>query len=116
MATPKSVTSGVPAGEHHVVGLDVAVDHPALVGVGQRVGHLAQDPERLVDRQGAVTLEPGAERLAFDERHDVIEEAGGLAGVVEREDVGVLQLGGDLDFAEEPVGPQSARPVPGAAP
>ena len=38
----------------------------------------------------------------FDVRHDVIEETVGFAGVVQREDVRVLELGSDLDLAEEP--------------
>ena len=44
------------------------------------------------------------ERLALDERHDVVEQALGLARVVEAEDVGVLEVGGDPDLAEEAVG------------
>ena len=44
------------------------------------------------------------QRLALDERHDVVEDAVGLARVVEAEDVGVLEVGGEPDLAEEPVG------------
>ena len=72
---------GVAAREHHVVGLDVAMHHAALVGVGERVDHLAQDPDRLVHRECAFAREPLAQRLALHERHDVVEEAVGLAGV-----------------------------------
>ena len=46
----------------------------------------------------------GAERLAVDERHHVVEEAVGGAGVEERQDVRVLQRGGGLDFHHEPLG------------
>ena len=35
------------SGEQHVVGLDVAMDHALLVGVGERVGHFAENPRRL---------------------------------------------------------------------
>jgi len=59
--------------------------------------------DRLVNRQLAVAGEPAPDVLAVHERHDVVEESLGLARVVQREDVGVLQPGGDLDLAEEAV-------------
>ncbi len=37
--------------QHHVPRLDVAVDHAVAVGVGQRVGHVAQDSHDLVHRE-----------------------------------------------------------------
>ena len=43
--------------DQDVVGLDVAVDDAALVGVGERVGHVAQRAARLVDRQRAVVVQ-----------------------------------------------------------
>jgi hypothetical protein len=44
-----------------------------------------------------------AQRFALDERHDVVEEPAGLAGVEQREDVRVLQLGRDVDLTQEPL-------------
>ena len=44
------------------------------------------------------------ERLALDVGHDIVEEAVGVAGVEEAEDVRVLQPGRDLDFPGKPVG------------
>ena len=41
----------VPAGEHHVLGLDVAVHHAVLVRVSQRVRHVVQQPHRVADRE-----------------------------------------------------------------
>src|SRR2546426_4010868 len=58
------------------------------VGVAQRARHFSSDPERLVERQLALALEPFPEGFALDVRHDVVQEALGLAGVVERQDVG----------------------------
>ncbi len=91
----------VPAGNHHVVGLDVAVDHFLAVGVGQRVHHFDEDLHGVMHRQLTDAGQPVAERLAVDVRHDEVEEAAGFTGIVERENVRVLQAGGDLDLAEE---------------
>ena len=46
-------------------------------------------------------VKPGAEGLAFDKRHHVVQQAIGTAGVEERQDVGVLQRRGELDLLEE---------------
>ncbi|CAA9302889.1 MAG: hypothetical protein AVDCRST_MAG40-471, partial [uncultured Gemmatimonadaceae bacterium] len=102
---------GVVAREQHVLGLDVAVDDPALVRVGQRVDHLAQDAHAVGDRELPLAVEPLAERLALDVRHDVVEEPVGLARVDEREDVRVEELRGDLDLAQEAVGADPAHEV-----
>ena len=72
------------------------------MGVRQRVGHFAQNANRVGDRQLALR-QPSAERFSVHVGHHVIEEAVGLARVVERQDVRVLQAGGHLDLAEEPV-------------
>ena len=72
--------------------------------VAQRVGDLARDLERVVDRELALAVEALAEGLALDVGHDVVDQAIGLVGVVERQDVGVVQPGGDLDLAQEPGG------------
>ena len=42
-AMPKSATSAWPLMKQDVLGLDVAVDDPVLVGVVQRLGRLAGD-------------------------------------------------------------------------
>ena len=93
----------VSALEEDVLRLDVAMDDAALVGVLQRLGGLAGDAKRVVQRQLLLPVEPVPERLALDERHDVVEQAFGLSRVVQAEDVGVLEGGGDADFAEEAV-------------
>ncbi len=97
--------------EHDVVGLDVAVDDLVRVRIGQRVDDVAKQPHRLGRRHGADLLDARAERIALDEGHDVVQQAAGLARVVEREDVRVAELGGDLDFAQEPLGAQDGREI-----
>ena len=100
----------MPAREHHVLGLDVAVHHTVAVRFGQGIGHVAQDPHGIGHRQGALTRDPVAEGCPLDERHDVeqvgagrVRPSGGTR-VVERQDVGVLQRRGDADLTEEAVG------------
>ena len=79
-----------------------------LVGVLQRLGRLASDPERVLHRQLSLPPNPLPQRLALDEGHGEPEErrrpgAGDLAGIVHREDVGVLQPRGQPDLALEPL-------------
>ena len=51
-------------------------------------------------------VEPFAKGLALDVRHGEPELAGGLARVVDRQDVGVLEPGGEPDLALEALGPE----------
>ena len=88
-------------GEQHVVGLDIAVDHAVAVGVGERVYHFAQDLHRFGYRELALAAQLGAERLAGDERHDVIEQVAGGGGGEQRDDMRVLQPGSQLDLSLE---------------
>ena len=90
--------------EQDVLGLDVAVDHAVLVGVLQRVGHLAGDAHRVLDGQLLLARQPVAQRLALDVGHDVEDQPVGLARVEQREDVRVLEVGGGLDLGQEPLG------------
>ena len=70
----------VAVGEQDVLGLDVAVDHPAPVGVVQRVGHLRRRSSTAsVDREPSSRHQPVAQRLAVHERHHRVQQAGGLA-------------------------------------
>ena len=111
MATPKSVTSAWPSDKQHVVGLDVPVHDAVPVGVAQRVGHVAKDAGGLGHGQLAVAPEPRAQRLALHERHGVVEQLAGLAGGEERDDVGMLERGGQVDLAAEAVEAQAGGEV-----
>ena len=80
------------------------MDHALLVGVLERVGDLFEEPDRLGHRQLALAGEPAPEGFPLDQRHDVVDLAGGLARIESRQDVGMLPAGGGADFLEEAVG------------
>ena len=89
--------------QQDVLGLDVAMDDAALVGELEGGRDFLRQADRVVDRQLLLPGEAGAEGLALDERHDVIQETIGFARIDQAEDVGVLEAGGGLDLGEEAV-------------
>ena len=86
--------------DHHVVGLEVAVDEAGAVGRGEAAGGGEEDREDLRERARALG-EPGAGGEAVDELHGD-EEAVALvqADVVDGDDVGVGELGEAAGLAE----------------
>ena len=92
--------------EQDVLGFDVAMDHAVPVRRVEAIRDLARDAHRLVDGQLPVPLQPLAERLARHVGHDVIQPTADLARVEQRQDVGMAELGGELDLAQKAVRPQ----------
>ncbi len=72
----------------------------AGVGVGQRLGDVAQDGQDVIDGE-AVTIEPVAERFAFHERHGEPGQAVDVTGGEQRDDIGLLQRGRQQDLPLE---------------
>ena len=95
--------------QQDVLGLDVAVYDAVAVRVGERARHFGRDPHCLVNRELLFPLQPVAQRLALDVWHDVIEEAVDGTGVVQRQDMRVLQPGGDRNLAEEAIASERGR-------
>ena len=96
-------------GHHRVAGveqdvrrLDVPVHHVGAMGVAQRIRHLARDLERVVDGELAFPGQTLPEGLSLDVRHDIVGHALSLIGIVERQDVGMVETRGDLNLAEKP--------------
>ena len=87
--------------QQDVLGLDVAVDDALAVGVVEGAGDFGGEADGVGDGEHAFAREAGAQRLAGDERHDVVEQAVGVAAVEQREDVRMLQARGGADLAEE---------------
>ena len=70
LARPKSSTFTVPSGAHlDVRGLEVAVDDALLVRGLERLGDLARDRQRLVERQSAPRSIRCGQVLALDQLH-----------------------------------------------
>ena len=90
-------------GEHDVVRFDIPVHDMVPMRVGQRIQHVAQDAQRLGHRQLALARQFGPERFALDVGHDVVEEIVRGSRGQQRHDVGVLEVGRQLNLALEPV-------------
>ncbi len=80
----------MPGGEQDVLGLDVAMHDVARMRVAQGGRHLADELERLLERELPLALQAVAQRLSLHVRHHVVEQAAGRTGVVDGEDVRVL--------------------------
>ena len=83
-----------------VLGLDVAVDDPLLVGSREPLRNLPGDVERPPRRERAVR-HGHPERLALEELADGEPEAALVADVEEREDVGMREGGNRLRLGRE---------------
>ncbi len=90
--------------QQDVAGFDVAMKHVVRVGIRQCVGDFLRDLDRVTQRELLFPANQVAEAFPCHIRHDVIEEAVGDTGVVQREDVRVLKPSLNADFAEESLG------------
>lgn len=87
--------------QEDVLGLYVAMDDALAVCEVERAGDVSDNPNRLVDCQHLLSRKTVAQRFTLHERHDIEQRAGCVSRIVQRQDVRVLQVGGDLDFLEE---------------
>ena len=88
------------AGQHHVLGFQIAVHDALGMGGGEAFGTLPGNRPRLPDRQGAVG-DRLAERAALDELHGNPRQAVALADVVDRDDGRMVQRRGGAGFGFE---------------
>ena len=87
--------------EQEVRRLDVAVDDPLAVGVGQPQGRLAGVVGHVHRGHRPAGPEPLAEALAGDELHDDIEDLADLVGVERPDDVRVVEHPDEFHLALE---------------
>ena len=90
--------------------LEVAVEHAALVGVVNGVGHRRQQPRGVARRQGPRRL---GETASLEEFHTQIGVAVTDADVVNGHDVGVVEAGGGLGLGPEALEVFGRRQRPG---
>ena len=83
------------------------MDHPALVGMRQRLGRLEAPTGNILGRQGLIRtltlVEDVGQAAALDELHGVIMDAPLGADGEDRHDVRVMQPGDRLGLATEPL-------------
>jgi len=89
--------------EEEVLGLDVAVDDAAVVGELEGVAEGGDDGEGFPGGE-FLDAQQLAEVHAIDEFHEEVEEAAGLAEVVDGDNVGVVEGGEGAGFASEAFG------------
>ena len=89
-------------GQHHVGGLDVAVDQAVLVEVLQTEGRLPGHFTGLRHRQGPALPEEPGQAVALDQLQDEIRNALHLTRVTGRDQVGVRQPDGQELLLTEP--------------
>jgi hypothetical protein len=90
--------------EEDVLGLDVAMDDALLVSMAECAAHLEGVLDCILDGEHPLAVNAIAERLALHEGHYIVEQSVGGAGVVEAEDVRMLELGSEFDFALKAIG------------
>ena len=92
-----------PLRDQDVARLDVAMDETALVRCVECVADLVDEPECTLRVEGALAGDQLPEVVALDVPHREVQLPVGVAGGVDRDDVRVIERGGNLRLAEEPV-------------
>ena len=94
----------LPIHQQDVLRLDVAVHGAVPVGEVEGERDFAGKPHGVGDGELPFAAEPVAQALALDVGHRKPEPACGLAGVVDGENVGVLETGGEPDLPKKALG------------
>src|SRR5687767_1784099 len=85
------------------------MNHFMPVSVVERRCYLRRDTNRFLDWQLPLPIEPCAKRFARDVRHDVKEASVSFSRVEQLKEIGMLEVGGDPDFAQETLAAENGR-------
>ncbi len=88
-------------GDEHVAGLDVAMDQPLLVGCVECARRLFRECDHALRVERALLGDEPCEVRAFHVAHREEEHSFGLARLEDRDDVRVVERGGDPRLAQE---------------
>ena len=91
----------MPVVQQDVLGLDVAMHDILAMGIVECPRDRRRDGDRVIEWELRLPFEPTPERLALDVGHDVIEDVADRAGIEQRNDVRVLEMGRESDFLQE---------------
>jgi len=83
------------------------MDHSVLVGVLESEGRFPGNAERVFERQLPFASQSMSEAFAFHEGHGEPELARSFSGIVDRQDMRVLEPCGEADLSLEPVGSET---------
>ncbi len=99
--------------DHDVARLDVAVDDAVLVGLGQALGHLGGEAQR-VGRRKVAAGDPVLQGFALVAGHDDVEAAvGRFVDLVDGADVGMVEARGGPGLVDEPLAGRGLGHQPG---
>ena len=87
--------------KHDVGWFDVSVDDALFVRISEGTCDLPGDSDRIIEREILFVCEAGAKGITLHKRHDEEEEAVGFPGIMQRQDMGVSQVGYGFDLEEE---------------
>jgi hypothetical protein len=92
--------------QHHILGLDVAVDDLLAMRVVEGRSNGARVVHRFVNGELMFAIQSLAKRLALYVGHHVIKEAVCFPGIVQSEDVRMVETRRDFYFAEKTIRPE----------
>ena len=87
--------------QQNVVGLDIAMNHPARVRKRQRIGHFEQPAAYVIDGERSALLQLRGEVVPVDAGHHEEHQIPDFVDRINRDDVRMTQLGGRLRLAQK---------------